>query len=143
MLTEISESNFLKKATVPIKQIEICDLFWLMDDDLLDCGGIVVSFGDDKILIESKAVNEEYDFVYYEYSPTDRDILSQKIISTEDEAIEFIRIERGESDPVLRFHIGSRPILVTADSDSLTVGLSHWDINGEWIEYENNALLNG
>ena len=44
--------------------------------------------------------------------------------------------------PVLRFLFGDRRLLITAD-DILMVGLTHWGINGEWIEYENNIMLNG
>ena len=144
MLKEIPQSEFLKRANEYVHQIEIVDLNWLMDDNLLDCGGIVVSFDDAKILIESrKKSDDEYGFVYYEYSPCDREILDKKIVSTEDEKITFFGFDdENRKYPVLRFLFGDRRLLITAD-DILMVGLTHWGINGEWIEYENNIMLNG
>ena len=143
-LKEIPQSEFLKRANEYVYQIEITDLNWLMDDNLLDCGGIVVSFDDAKILIESrKKSDDEYGFVYYEYSPCDREILDKKIVSTEDEKITFFGFDdENRKYPVLRFLFGDRRLLITAD-DILMVGLTHWGINGEWIEYENNIMLNG
>ena len=32
--------------------------------------------------------------------------------------------------------------MITAMDTEVGVGLSHWDINGKWIEYEDNQLLN-
>ncbi len=146
MLERISKIEFSKIANSHIQQIEISDLFWLMDDNLLDCEGIVVSFNDKKILIESKEIAEDqYEFIYYKYAPSQREILAQKIVPTDDEKIVFIRIENEEGNyPRLRFQIGNRPILVTAtDGEILMVGLSHLDTNDEWLDYENNILLNG
>ena len=143
MLKQISETELLERANIPILQIEISDLFWLMDDNLLDCGGVVVSFEDKKILIESREIGDDlFEFVYYEYAPTDKEMLPKKITSTDEEKIVFIRIEK-EGHPALRFQIGNRPIITACEDGFLMVGLSHWDVNDKWLEYENNILLNG
>ena len=115
-----------------------------MDDNLLDCVGIVVSFEDAKILIESrKKAHNEYEFVYYEYCPCDREILDKKIVSTEDKKITFFGFDdENRKFPVLRFFLGDRRLLITADM-ILMVMLTNWNIDGEWIEYENNIMLNG
>ena len=146
MLEKISEIEFLKTSNSHIQQIEVSDLLGLIDDNLLECKGIVVSFNDKKILIENKeSSKDQYEFIYYKYAPSEREILTQKIVSTDDEKIIFIRIENEEDNsPCLRFQIGNRPILVTAtDEQILMVGLSHWDTNDKWLDYENNILLNG
>ena len=143
-LKEIPQSEFLKRANEYVHQIEIVDLNWLMDDNLLDCVGIVVSFEDAKILIESrKKAHNEYEFVYYEYCPCDREILDKKIVSTEDKKITFFGFDdENRKFPVLRFFLGDRRLLITADM-ILMVMLTNWNIDGEWIEYENNIMLNG
>ena len=142
MFTEISEQEFLSLGNNPIQYVGIYELNWLMDDNLLDCEGIIIAFENRKILISSKEIGEDdFDFIYYDF-PQNYDC--RKILSSPDESICFVRKEKEEeSSRTLRFQIGHRPILVIAyENKWLTVGLSHWDINDEWIEYENNNLLN-
>lgn len=141
MFTEISEQEFLSLGNNPIQYVGIYELDWLMDDNLLDCEGIIVAFEDEKILISSKKTGEDkYDFVYYKFKD---EYECKKIQSSPEEPVRFIRKE-DDGFYYLRFHIGDRPILVTAyETEWITVGLSHWDLDGEWIEYENNNLLNG
>ena len=109
-----------------------------MDVNLLDCEGIIVAFKNRKILISSQKIEEDtFDFIYYNF---EGDHECRKILSSKDEPIRFIR---KEDSNFLRFHIGERPIIVTAsDIECLMVGLSHWGLNGEWIEFENDNLLN-
>ena len=142
MFTEISEQAFLSMASAPIQYIGIYELNWLMGDNLLDCEGIIVAFEKAKILISSKKLGEDdFDFVYYEFP---QEYECRKILSSFEEPIHFIRKESEENCyRYLRFQIGNRPILVTAYEDEwIDVGLSHWDINDEWLEFENNHLLN-
>ena len=138
MWKEITEQTFLALANTRISYIGIYELFGLIDDNLLDCEGIVVCFPDRRVLIKSKAVGEDdCTFVYYEFN---QNFAGRKILSKTEEPISFIR---KESPELLRFQIGERPLLVTADDTSIvTVGLSHWGINEEWIKYENHMLLN-
>ena len=142
MFTEISENEFFSIAYAPIQYIGIYELNWLMDDNLLDCEGIIVAFEKAKILISSKKLGEDdFDFVYYEFP---QEYECRKILSSFEEPIHFIRKESEENCyRCLRFQIGNRPILVTAYEDEwIDVGLSHWDINDKWLEFENNHLLN-
>lgn len=142
MFTEISEQEFLSLAVNPIVYIGIYELNWLMDDNLLDCEGIIIAFKDRKILISSKKIDEDdFDFIYYDFQ---QEYECRKILSSFEEPIHFIRKESEENSyRYLRFQIGNRPILVTAYEDEwIDVGLSHWDINDEWLEFENNHLLN-
>ena len=95
-----------------------------------------------KILISSKKLGEDdFDFVYYEFP---QEYECRKILSSFEEPIHFIRKESEENSyRYLRFQIGNRPILVTAYEDKwIEVGLSHWNINDEWLDFDNNNLLN-
>ena len=142
MFDEIQEIEFLSRKNAPIKYIGIYELDWLLDDNQLDCEGIIVAFEDKQYLIKSKAIGEDdFDFFYYEFNS---DYDCRKIVASVDEPICFIRKEDEEDiSRVLRFKIGGRPILATAFEDNLiTIGISHWDINDEWLEFENNNLLN-
>ena len=142
MFIEISEQEFLSFGNNPIVYIGIYELNWLMDDNLLDCAGIIVAFEKEKILITSKKLNEDdFDFVYYKFP---EEYECRKILSSFEEPIHFIRKESEENCyRYLRFQIGNRPIFVTAYEDEwIDVGLSHWDINDEWIDFENDNLLN-
>ncbi len=142
MLTEISEQDFLSLGNNPINYIGIYELDWLLDDNQLDCEGIIVAFNDRKILITTKELGEDdFDFIYYDFS---QNYDCRKIISSTDEPICFIRKEEEEGcSPELRFQIGSRPIIAIAcEKEFLTIGISHWGIDGEWLEFENNNLLN-
>ena len=142
MFTEISESEFLSISNNPIEYIGIYELNWLMDDNLLDCEGIIVAFEDRKILISSKGISEEnFKFVYYDFS---QEYECRKILSSEQEPICFVKkLEEGNRHKILRFQIGVRQIIVVAyDEKWVDVALSHWDINDEWIDFENDNLLN-
>ena len=142
MFIEISEQEFLSFGNNPIVYIGIYELNWLMDDNLLDCDGIIVAFEKEKILITSKKLNEDdFDFVYYKFP---EEYECRKILSSFEEPIHFIRKESEENCyRYLRFQIGNRPILVTAYEDEwIEVGLSHWDINDEWLDFDDNNLLN-
>ena len=142
MFNVILEQEFLSRKNKPIEYIGIYELDWLMDYNQLDCEGIIVAFTDKQFLIKSLSIGEDdFEFFYYEFSqPYD----CRKIVSSSDEPIHFIRKEEEEdSFRVLRFQIGNRPILATAEADGLlTIGISHWDVNGKWLDFENNNLLN-
>ena len=68
MFTEISEQEFLSLSNNPIQYIGIYELDWLMDENLLDCEGIIIAFENRKILISSKEIGEDdFDFIYYDF----------------------------------------------------------------------------
>ena len=141
MCKRVSEEEFSKRKNMPINYIGIYELDWIIDDNQLDCEGIIVSFEDKQYLIKSIAKGEgDFEFDYFEFT---KEYKCRKIQSSQKEQIRFVRKE-SEKDafPVLRFQIGIRPILVTAEEDYLTVGISHWDTNEKWLEFENNNLLN-
>ena len=142
MLNKISEQEFLLRKKEPIEYIGIYELDWLIDDNQLDCEGIIVAFSDKQYLIKSLSIGEDdYEFFYYEFSQAYE---CRKILSSDKEPIYFVRKEEEEdSFRVLRFQIGNRPILATAEADELlTIGVSHWDVNDKWLDFENNNLLN-
>lgn len=142
MFTEISEQEFFSISSAPVQYIGIYELNWLMDDNLLDCEGIIIAYENRKILISSKEIGEDdFDFIYYDFP---HEYECRKILSLPDEAICFVRKEEEKNcSRILRFQIGVRPIIVVAyDEKWVDIALSHWDINDEWIEYENNNLLN-
>ena len=142
MLNKILEQEFLLRKKEPIEYIGIYKLDWLIDDNQLDCEGIIVAFSDKLYLIKSLSIGEDdYEFFYYEFSQA---YDCRKILSSDKEPIYFVRKEEEEdSFRVLRFQIGNRPILATAVADGLlTIGISHWDVNDKWLDFENNNLLN-
>ena len=142
MFKAVSEQEFLAKKGMLIEYIGIYELDWIIDDNQLDCEGIIVAYADKKYLILSQAINmDEADFFYYEFN---EDYECRKILSIREEPLYFIRKEKKEKcHPILRFQIGERPILVTAlEDDYMTIGISHWDINDEWLDYDNWNLLN-
>ena len=140
MFAEISEQEFLSMASAPIQYIGIYKLNWIIDENLLDCEGTVIAFDDRKILVSSKKTGEdEFDFIYYDFL---QEYESRKILSSAEEPICFVRKEE-DSLQILRFQIGVRQILVVANDEKwVDVALSHCDINDEWIDFENDNLLN-
>ena len=141
MFKTVLEQDFLSIIGAPIEYIGIYELE-IFEDSRLECEGIIVAFKDKRYLIKSLAIGEDdFEFFYYEFN---EDYKCRKIIPQLEEPIYFIRKENKEKCyPILRFQIGERPILVTADdNNSLTIGISHWDINDNWLEFENNNLLN-
>ena len=142
MFNPVSEQEFLARKNTPINHIGIYELDWLLDDNQLDCEGVIVAFEDKQYLIQSKAIGEDdFEFFYYEFN---EEYECRKILSSPEEPIHFIRKEEEEeSYRVLRFQIGIRPILATAIENRLmTIGISHCDINDDWLDFENNNLLN-
>ena len=141
MFKSVLEEEFLNRKNQPINYIGIYELDCIIDDNQLDCEGIIVSFEDKQYLVKSFANGEEdFEFLYFEFA---KEYKCRKILSSHNEPICFIRKEdEEESFRTLRFQIGDRPILATADDGYLTIGISHWDINDDWLEFENNNLLN-
>ena len=140
MLKEISEREFLSLVGEPILYIGIYELNWIMDDNLLDCEGVIIAFKNRKILISSKTIGEEeFDFIYYDFS---QEYESRKIISSPQEPIRFVA-KQEKHQRILRFQIGIRHIIVVAYYDKwIDVALTHWDINDEFVDFENDNLLN-
>lgn len=140
-MNQITEQEFLLLTNQTIEYIGIYELDVIIDDNQLDSEGIIVAFEDGKILVKSQAVGEDdYEFSYFSFENT---YDCRKIISSPNEPIRYIFKEDEENSyRVLRFVIGERPILVTACEDFITIGISHWGLNDEWLEFENNNLLN-
>lgn len=142
MFKTANEQEFLVRTGSGIKYIGIYELDWHLDDNQLDCEGLIVVFEDNQYLIQSKAIGEDdFEFFYYEFN---EDYECRKILSSPEEPIIFIRKEEEENSyRALRFQIEERPIVAMAIEDGLmTIGISHWDINDDWLEFENNNLLN-
>ena len=141
MFKSVLEEEFLKRKNQPVNYIGIYELDWIIDDNQLECEGIIVSFEDKRYLIKVFEYGKDnFEFAYFEF---EKEYMCRKILSSPKEPICFIQKENEEdSFRTLRFQIGTRPILVTACYDCLTVGISHWDINGNWLEFENSNLLN-
>ena len=140
-LKPISEQEFFLYKKLPIKYIGIYELYQLYDDNLLDCDGIIVAFEKQTYLIKcDKTHDNVYDLFYYEFN---RNYKCRKIVSKPDNPISLICKETEDGNPTLRFSIGPRHILVTFSDDKvITIGLSHWDQNGNWLDYDDNNLLN-
>ena len=141
MHNAIPESEFLARTITPVQYIGIYELDWILDDNQLDCEGIIVAFEDAKCLIRSQKVDfDHFDFFYYTFHGSYE---CRKILSSPDEPISFIGKDNKETPYGLRFQIGERPILAMAIEDGLmTIGISHWDANDNWLDFENNHLLN-
>ena len=141
MFKRVMEEEFLNRKNQSIDYIGIYELDWIIDDNQLDCEGIIVSFEDKQYLIKSFVRGEDdFEFLYFEFT---KEYKCRKILSSPKEPICFIRKEDEEDlYPALRFQIGARPILATAEEGYLTIGISHWDANENRLEFENNNLLN-
>ncbi len=129
----------------PVHYIALSDDSICYDDNLYDCSEILVYAGDTYFIIASQRIGyDQNDFLISSFRWVNMELdYHRKIISTEEEPLVFIRREDDiETYPVLRFHLGERPVLVTADDGTIMIGLSHWDVDGNWMEYENNTLLN-
>ena len=55
MYKRVLEEEFLNRKNQPINYIGIYELDWIIDDNQLDCEGIIVSFEDKQYLIKSFA----------------------------------------------------------------------------------------
>ncbi len=134
---------FFNHAEDPVHYIVLDENPWFSNTNLCDSDYVFVCIGDEIFKIGSQFEHEGEEVFTYERVTNLTASNHRKIISTESEPLRFIRFEQEpECSPVLRFQIGERPLLITADGNDLMVGLSHWDINEDWIEYENNQLLN-
>ena len=140
----VDEEEFLARQNEPIQYIGIYELIWLLDDNLLDSEGIIVAFQDKKYLISSKLISqenqeEEFSFTYREFTESYE---GRSILSSPEEPISFIQKE-SDGYPVLLFRLGKRFVAVTANNDGyIAVGMTHWNENGDWVDYENDIMLN-
>lgn len=136
--------SFNKCCFGTIEYIAIRARYQLFDDNTLECESVIAKIDGKLFKIGSCYVGQgNYDFSFEKLSNYNPEMWPRKIVSSKTNPIRFIRKETELNQfPVLRFAIGERPLLITADNIGLTVGLSHWDCDGNWLEYENNRLLN-
>lgn len=91
MYKRVLEEEFLNRKNQVINYIGIYELDWIIDDNQLDCEGIIVSFEDKQYLIKSFARGEDdFEFSYYEFI---NGYKCRKILSSHKELICFVRIE--------------------------------------------------
>lgn len=129
----------------PIHYMALSDNRMCYDDNLYDCSEILIYVGDIYFLVASQRVDyDKNDFYISRFNWVNTELdFNRKIISTKEEPIIFVRKETDNAPfPVLRFQMGERPVLLTADDGCVTIGLSHLDVDDNWIEYDNNVLLN-
>ena len=50
MLKSVLEEEFMNRKSQPINYIGIYELDWIIDDNQLDCKGIIVSFENNNLL---------------------------------------------------------------------------------------------
>ena len=139
-----AEEFFYEGADKPVDYIAISEPNLIVDEGLLYADSIMVGRADSIYEIRCIRLREDvYDFQYERFGGFNPELWPLRIVSTEEEPLRFIGKETQEGDnyhlSMLRFMIGDRPLLITADDD-LSVGISHWDSNGEWMEFENNSL---
>lgn len=141
---DFPEETFYDIHNEPVKYIAIHRNYVYYDTNLLDCNSVMVGIGKNIYQIRNRyAGNGKYDFEFEELSNFNPEMWPRRIISTEDEPIKFVRKEDEDSNfAVLRFCIGERPLLITANDVDLMVGISHYDENGDWIEFGKNTMLN-
>lgn len=144
-LLEISYEAFEKIASAgPVHYIALCYDAVCYDEDLYDCVDLLIAVGDDFYKISTRELEtDEADFTFSRCSEHDLEKFPRKILSTRQEPLVFIRREQEEGAmPVLRFHLGDRPILLTADVGDIMIGLSSEGVNGEEVPIGNHILLN-
>ena len=141
---DISEERFQRYKDRPIKYIDLSSDAHRYDDNLYECEGITIAIDDTFFGVESQRIGtDQFGFVFQEYSGCGKESWPLRVMPNAGERLSYIRKEEEEEySHVLRFQMGDRPILITADEDCLMVGLSHWDVNGNWLEYDNNILIN-
>lgn len=137
--------RFAEHIHEPIKYIALDAHSVCYDENQWDCNEIIVAIGNTLFKIEGQRVAEDqYDFKFEELSDYNRKQKPYFILAGEEEPIHFIRTEHEPGhDAVMRFSIGDRPILITAEEDGVMIGISHWGPDGEWLEFDNNVLVNG
>lgn len=137
------EEDFQKYIDQPIKYIDLSEDAHCYDDNLYECESIVIAIGDTFFGVESQRIDaDRFGFVFQEYSGYSGESWPLRVSPKSGESISFIRKEEEEAMyQVLRLQMGNRPILITADENCLGVGLSHWDTDGNWIEFHNNILI--
>lgn len=142
---EVQYDHFEEKALEgPIHFIALCYDAICYDVDLYDCVDLLVSIGEEFYRISTKQIDQDdADFVFhlcYEFDPEE---FPRRILTTNEEPLRFIRREpEDDALPVLRFHLGERPILLTADIGEIMIGFSGEDVDGNQVIFDHEALLN-
>ena len=138
----ITEEEFLRRMRGSIGMIALDEDCVCLDDELWDCFGILVTVDGETFEITSERTGEDdFDFGYARIEDADERLWPLRIVSTKDEPISFSGIMREDEFPTLMFKLGTRPLLITA-SKELTVGISHYDENGDWLDFDECGLLN-
>lgn len=142
---DTAAERFEKYIQEPVKYIALDERSVCYDENQWDCNEVVIAIGDAIFGITGQRVAEDQsDFKFGEWSDYNKKMRPYLVQSSEEEPISFVRIEREPGcDAVMRFNIGNRPILITAEEDGVMIGISHWGLDGEWLEFDNNVLVNG
>ena len=142
---EVQSNHFEEKAVEgPVHFIALCYDAVCYDTDLYDCVDLLVSIGEEYYRISTKQIGEDdADFVFHLCNGYDPDEFPRKIISTNEEPLRFIRREPEDGMlHVLRFQLGERPILLTADIGEIMIGFSGEDVDGNQVIFDHEVLLN-
>lgn len=134
---------FQEYAGKAVKYIALEKGYNKYDEALLDSESLIIAFEDALFMVATQRIGyDEPGFVYSLLTGYNPETWKERIEATEDEPMVFVGEEHEpDHSPVLRFMKGDRPVLATADDGSITIGLSHWGENEEWIEFSNNCLL--
>ncbi|MGN1122317.1 MAG: hypothetical protein ACI4RV_08110 [Eubacteriales bacterium] len=142
---DTAAESFAKHIHEPIKYIALDEHSICYDENLWDCNEVVIAIGDALFGITGQRVAEDqYDFKFGKWSDYNRKMKPYLIVPSDEEPISFVRIEHEPNmNAIMRLSIGDRPILITAENDGMRIGLSHWGLDDEWLEFDNNVLVNG
>lgn len=147
---EDAEREFLSFAGKELRFIALPYDAAFLDSDLADCAEILVSSDDRLFMLSGRPAvkpgcvtdTREFDFGYDIISGFNGKLYPRRIVTTESEPLRFIQKETDDGIPSLLFTLGKRPLRVTPDDMSLTVGLSAWDKDGISVELKNRTMIN-
>lgn len=143
IIGDYPEELFEKHCDEQIDYIAIHEHYKWNGKSCLECESIMVSIGGRIFNIGCRfAGYEKYDFEFGECTDYNHSVWPRWIRSTAEEPIRFERREYNHNTATLRFLIGNRQLLVTANCERLLVGISHKDNNGRHVEFSNNQLFN-
>ncbi len=134
------EEDFFACSKEPVHYLALSKDVFFYDENLYDVCELILAIGDSLFHIRClPSIPESDEYEFQRILSYNKDQYPFEIRSTDREALRFIRFEKDLS--ILRFQKGERPLLVTASDGSLMVGISHWDTEGNWLDFDNDRLL--
>lgn len=136
---------FTRIDPAPVRLIAMSREKTLLDDELYICNSVILVMGENTFLIRSQCIGKDmYDFLFERRGGFNSEIWPYQVAATSETPIIYLgRDAEKTAYPVLRFQIGGKQLIITADDHgSMMFGWVNRNANEEYTSDDGKSLFN-